>query len=370
MDSKGLWALLWVLVVVGCAIALLPIASIGAVADAGATGAVVQESDEPVEREELDDADEVHIYVSLSENGTATFEVDYRYHLEDDNYTEEEWAELREDIESDPEAFTRAEIDDWNDTVADGENATDREMNISNASVSVDESSAPRHIGHVEFTFEWSSFADVVMTEITAGDALSGFTLVSDTTLEIAGPEEYVVEDYDPTPDREEPNSVFWDGDGTEFNDDQPRVVFIENSDSTVEASESDDGLSSPWIPVAGALGLLATGAAIGWWIRHGRSDSIPPSTDEPVPPATDGSSLPDDAAGPPPELLSNEERVLRLLEKRGGRIKQQEVVSELDWTEAKTSQVVGSLREDDEIEVFRIGRENVLALPDDELEE
>ena len=68
-----------------------------------------------------------------------------------------------------------------------------------------------------------------------------------------------------------------------------------------------------------------------------------------------------------PPELLSNEERVLQLLEQRGGRIKQQDVVSELDWTEAKTSQVVGDLREDDEIEVFRIGRENVLSLPDNE---
>jgi len=70
---------------------------------------------------------------------------------------------------------------------------------------------------------------------------------------------------------------------------------------------------------------------------------------------------------GPPPELLSNEERVLRLLEDRGGRIKQQEVVSELEWTEAKTSQVVSGLREDGAIDVFRIGRENVLALPEDD---
>jgi Uncharacterized membrane-associated protein/domain len=61
---------------------------------------------------------------------------------------------------------------------------------------------------------------------------------------------------------------------------------------------------------------------------------------------------------------LSNEERVLRLLKGNGGRMKQQQVVTELDWTDAKTSQVVGSLREDEKIEVFRIGRENVLTLP------
>ncbi|MFC7045278.1 helix-turn-helix transcriptional regulator [Halobacteriaceae archaeon GCM10025711] len=47
--------------------------------------------------------------------------------------------------------------------------------------------------------------------------------------------------------------------------------------------------------------------------------------------------------------------------------MKQQEIVEELDWSEAKTSQVVGTLRDDGEIEVFRLGRENVLRLPDDE---
>ena len=365
MDSKGLWALLWVLVVVGCAVALLPVASVGAVADAGATGATVQEDEELAEREELDEADEVHIDVSLSENGSATFKVDYRYSLGDENNTEAEWDELTEEIEADPEAFAAAEMDDWDEIRSDGENATEREMNLSNASISIDESTAPRHIGHVQFTFEWSSFASVVMNEITAGDALSGFTLVDDTTLEISGPEGYVVHEHEPSTDSPDPNAVFWDGDGTEFNDDQPRVVFIENGDSSTEVSESDDGLPTTWLAVVAALGLLATGAMIGWWLRHGRSDGPAPATDDFAPSGADSAPASADAAGPPPELLSNEERVLRLLEQRGGRIKQQEVVAELDWTEAKTSQVVGSLREDDEIEVFRIGRENVLSLPE-----
>ncbi|WP_440766768.1 helix-turn-helix transcriptional regulator [Natronorubrum sp. DTA7] len=364
MDSKGLW----VLVVVGCAVAMLPVASVGAVADAGATGAMVQEDEEPVEREELDEADEVHIDVSLTENGSATFGVDYRYFLENENNTEAEWDELTNDIEADPEAFAAAEMDDWDEIRADGQNATDREMNLSNATISIDESTAPRHIGHVQFTFEWSSFAHVELTEITAGDALPGFTLVDGTTLQITGPEDYAVHDHEPTADNTEPNAVYWDGAGTEFNDDQPRVVFIENGDSGAEVTEPDEGPPTTWLAVAAALGLLATGAMIGWWLRHGRSDGPDPGGDvtaSPSPP--EGSS--NNAAGPPPELLSNEERVLRLLEERGGRIKQQEVVAELDWTEAKTSQVVGSLREGDEIEVFRIGRENVLSLPEEDEE-
>jgi uncharacterized membrane protein len=69
----------------------------------------------------------------------------------------------------------------------------------------------------------------------------------------------------------------------------------------------------------------------------------------------------------PPEELLSNEERVLKLLDEEGGRVKQQAVAQRLDWTDAKTSQVVSDLRESDEVEVFRLGRENVLTLPDED---
>lgn len=68
-----------------------------------------------------------------------------------------------------------------------------------------------------------------------------------------------------------------------------------------------------------------------------------------------------------PMELLSPEERVMRLVTDSGGRIKQQAVVAELDWSAARTSQVVGSLRESGQIETFRLGRENVLKLPDDD---
>jgi uncharacterized membrane protein len=41
-------------------------------------------------------------------------------------------------------------------------------------------------------------------------------------------------------------------------------------------------------------------------------------------------------------------------------------VVSELDWSAARTSQVVSSLRDDGQIETFRLGRENVLKLPEE----
>ncbi|ELK52801.1 hypothetical protein D320_13264, partial [Haloferax sp. BAB-2207] len=82
----------------------------------------------------------------------------------------------------------------------------------------------------------------------------------------------------------------------------------------------------------------------------------------------TDESDASDDGEpSPPPELLSNEERVLRLIESRGGRVKQQEVAGALDWTDAKTSKVVRGMRDEGTIEGFRLGRENVLRLPEDD---
>jgi uncharacterized membrane protein len=58
---------------------------------------------------------------------------------------------------------------------------------------------------------------------------------------------------------------------------------------------------------------------------------------------------------------------VRRLLESRDGRMRQQEVVAETGWTEAKTSQVVGEMRGAGTIETFRLGRENVLKLTDED---
>ncbi|MDZ7746702.1 MAG: hypothetical protein U5K28_09410 [Halobacteriales archaeon] len=79
-------------------------------------------------------------------------------------------------------------------------------------------------------------------------------------------------------------------------------------------------------------------------------------------------------AATPPPsgasdgqpdsELLSDEERVLRLLEANDGRMKQGTIVEETGWSNAKVSQLLSAMDEDDEIEKLRIGRENLISLP------
>ncbi|MFA1612097.1 helix-turn-helix transcriptional regulator [Halobellus rubicundus] len=87
--------------------------------------------------------------------------------------------------------------------------------------------------------------------------------------------------------------------------------------------------------------------------------------------PDAGGDDAAEAAAQEPPwedELLSNEERVLALVEHEGGRMKQQEVAQTLDWTDAKTSQVVRKMRDEGDLDAFRLGRENVLVLPDEDI--
>ena len=62
--------------------------------------------------------------------------------------------------------------------------------------------------------------------------------------------------------------------------------------------------------------------------------------------------------------LLSDEERVERLLAENGGRMKQSKIVEETRWSTAKVSQLLSSMDEADRVEKLRIGRENLISLP------
>jgi hypothetical protein len=349
-----------VLVVVGYLLVVGPGAVAAAETASPTQPAIQEESNESLT---LEDADKIHIEIQIAENGSATPIADYRYHLGNESQTEQQWEDLREDVNSSPQTYIDEEAASWRETLEAGENRTDREMNISSFDVQTDRSSTPREYGHVEFTFEWSSFAYVELNQLEAGDALDEFMLDDGTELRMVWPETYNATGYDPEPESVGENSALWVGDSASFDDNQPRLELIE-AGSEANNAPSDGGM--PWessLVVLAGIALLGLGVGAGWLLKRDGGDGpeqTQPSDPAPPPPQADPKKT------PPQELLSNEERVLRLLEAEGGRLKQQQVVAELEWTEAKTSQVVTSLREDGEIDVFGIGRENVLALPEE----
>ncbi|MFB6243633.1 MAG: helix-turn-helix transcriptional regulator, partial [Halobaculum sp.] len=67
----------------------------------------------------------------------------------------------------------------------------------------------------------------------------------------------------------------------------------------------------------------------------------------------------------PDPELLSDEERVEHLLEQNGGRMRQADIVTETGWSDAKVSQLLSSMAEEDRVDKLRLGRENLISFPD-----
>jgi hypothetical protein len=347
--------------------------------------------------------DGVLLRADVRTNGDARWTVEYRVRLNDENTTAA-FESLREDIEANESAYTSAFADRMRATARAAENTTGREMRVENVSVSATRQQLPQEYGVVTYRFDWRGFAVADGETLRAGDALAGLFLDRQTTLVLSWPDAYATTAVQPPPDERREDAAVWVG-PADFGDGEPTVSLSTAATETggVGGSGGDggdggagqngtSGGGSSLIPVAGgALLLVVAAGAMVLWRRSQRDeravdsiDTAPPRAGDDVSDAatataaadTDGADDTDteesdvataDDEPPDPwedELLSNEERVLALLEHNDGRMKQQAVAAELDWSDAKTSQVIGKLRDADEIETFRIGRENVVSLP------
>ncbi|RJX44220.1 hypothetical protein DM826_03865 [Halonotius aquaticus] len=369
----------------GLCVVLLVAAVVGATTVAatpvsGQTGVIAQQS--------AVDADDVRITVTLGEDGTAEWRLAFRSVLANDD-EQAAFDSLQADIADDPAAYTDPFAERIRRTVATAENTTDREMAADSFSVDTETQSLGREYGIVTYRFTWENFATTSGDTLRAGDAIDGFFLDDQTRLRMQWPDGYTVDTVSPAADETPDNAVVWDGESTDFVTGEPRVVV----------AASGSGLT-PGMLIGIIIVILLAGVG-GWFYQRRPSDTDddPPTaavdtdvgtetdadietdvdTETDASTHTDASSTESDtdtaastaAAAddePDPELLSNEEQVLRLLDDHGGRMKQKQVVEELDWTDAKTSKVVSGLREDGTIDSFRIGRENVLTYPDESL--
>ena len=298
------------------------------------------------------DADDVLLRVDVREDGSATWRVEYRLRLDDENATRA-FEELQADVEANRSAYAARFADRMGTTVAEAASLTGREMALRNVSVETGRETLPQQYGILAYTFEWSGFAAVDGDRLLVGDALTGLFLDEETTLLVGWPEGYAVAEVGPEPTERREQSVLWRG-PTDFGPGEPTLVL----------APAGGGVDTSLLGLAVVV-LVLVGGGLVWWRRRGAAGAPSGGAGAGGTAAGSGDDGGDGApARPPEELLSNEERVLALLEERGGRMKQQDVVEALDWTDAKTSQVVGKLRDSGQVEGFRLGRENVLRLP------
>lgn len=350
------------------------------------------------------DADRVSLTAEIDESGDATWTIQYRVRLDTDE-REEAFGDLERDVEENPDAYRDRFRQRMELTVGTAENATGRDMAVQNVRVRTERRELPESYGVLVYEFDWSNFAVVEDERIVAGDAIAGYFLEEGHRLTVTWPDGYELQSVSPSPDSKEETSVSWSGpDG--FGSDDPRIVATTSSGAPVTG-----------LGVAGVVAFAVIAAVLYWWrdrvtvllggtaglsdttertnsgdrpgsgaaatettTNDAASDSTATAGTRPGAGADSGESAseagdssepsePSESDEPPVELLSNEERVLKLVRENGGRMKQQDVVQELGWTEARTSQIVTGLREDGDLESFRLGRENVLRLPgaDDE---
>jgi hypothetical protein len=261
-------------------------------------------------------------------------------------------------------------------------------------------------VGRLEYRFTWTNFAQVEDGSVTIGDAFSvdgdvWLQLYEGQQLVIQAPDGYGVAASPSGPEIED-EALIWTGPAT-FSPGDLDVTFGES------AGESS---SFPTTLLLGlGLAFLFVGVLVlVWWMLGRRSgdrgileqsvreriDGILPegtttaggsatdaetaandppgsaaTTSEETGAAADAepSAAPDPAGtgGEPvnPELLSDEERVEYLLEENGGRMKQANIVSETGWSNAKVSQLLSRMAEEENVDKLRIGRENLITLPD-----
>lgn len=333
--------------------------------------------------------DAVVYAVELQPDGDATWRVQYRYRLTGENESLA-FQRLRERIETNATRYTDRFRDRLRPTLAAAANETGRMMSMADLGVSTGHQGLPQPngtLGTVTYTFEWRAFAVTNASHLRAGDAIRGFYLAPETTLLVTWPTSYELA-RQPIPSADEVGSrrALWVG-KTVFASDEPRLLLEEGSDPDTGANggdgngappDEDNPETDPSAPllVAGLLAVLVI-AGLGLYVLRGGlpgRDGLRGGKKEKSGVAADASPAADartggdgDASDVPPDLMSPAERVLTALEARGGRMRQQELVEETGWTESKTSKVVTELREDGTIDAFRLGRENIISLPEED---
>lgn len=333
--------------------------------------------------------DGVDITIQLQPNGDARWNVSTSYRLQDDNDTEafQQLAERFKAQETDDD-FS---VDVFRAAVPAVSESVNRSMEIRDVQRRATTIESENNTtGVLSLQFTWTSFS-AVDNETLVVDSFTGRwfgNLKAGQTLTIRPPEGYDTEDVNPGPDSITGGGYEWEG-AQAFATGEPRAVFTETSES-----DSSAGFSPVMLLGVGAGALLFGAIAVWLYSRAGLGDgswfgdeigesggdegdtdvSAETAADESEAVAATASGTATDPAASEeatsPELLSDEERVEQLLREHDGRMKQSKIVEETRWSNAKVSQLLSSMADEGRIEKLRIGRENLISLPGESVED
>ncbi|MDG5777000.1 helix-turn-helix domain-containing protein [Haloarculaceae archaeon H-GB2-1] len=281
-----------------------------------------------------------------------------------------------------------------------GRNATGREMKARNFSREASVSELGNR-GVLRMSFIWEGFAPVEGDRVMVGDVFEGGLYVApDQRLVIVAGPNLSFDLVGPEPDAmaseslRKSDSVTWKGE-REFTDKHPRIEFVPTSSIATETAEgtanvsdaitaSPSGTTNQSAGGNGAMGMLMVGLLViaiglgGAAIWHSGGFSRPsldsnggenggaaatsPAESESTTPSPEAASRSEPAVSDV-ELLSDTDRVVRMLEDNGGRMKQVDIVDGTDWSKSKVSMLLSDMEEEGVISKLRVGRENIISL-------
>jgi hypothetical protein len=313
------------------------------------------------------------IEIAVQPNRSARWRVTFTYALDTANET----AAFREYAEAyrNGETTVGPSADLFRTIVDEASAATDRRMAVRHVSrdARVGEST-----GSVTLSFVWTRMLERTGNRtIRLGDAVAlpanrtwiG-TLETDQTLIIRTPERYSVVD-----------SGFELRNNTVVVSGPARIGG--NLQITYRRTATPEQDDTPWALVAGAVLVVTIVVGSGIYVRRSGRRPRPSEAGPTAAPEVDedGGAGSGPGDGEPPaereestagaaadtELLSDEERVERLLRANDGRMKQAAIVDETGWSDAKVSQLLSAMSDEGRIEKLRLGRENLISLPDED---
>ena len=245
-------------------------------------------------------------------------------------------------------------------------------------------------VGELRLTFVWTEFLAEDGENLVLGDALTTpndgtwlRSLEEGQTLEVTTPDGYTVTG---TPGATVPlrdNAVIIEGPRAFGEDERVAVVYAPTG-----------VVGPPWEMLAAAIvlaALLIAGSIVGYrrmgddesptnggnvdddggdgdGVSAGGATAVGANGDGDAPAGTDPDEDGDSESESETDLslLSDEERVERLLTDSGGRMRQADIVAETGWSDAKVSQLLSAMADEGRVEKLRLGRENLISLPDD----
>ena len=322
--------------------------------------------------------------IQVYDNGSATWTFEYSRPLENESERKQFEAFARE-FEANESAMYRDFVNRSRRLASAGSEATGRRMNASNfdRNASVVYGFTNKR-GVVTLSFQWSNFAVTDGETVRVGDVFEGGLYIgSDQRLVFetgpslavtsAAPDSYTLSG----PSLESSDTITWVGD-RQFTDNHPRVVFeprsaVESGDSD-QSEGTDEATTEPTNRSSGDVLVLVgvfvvivglVGAAVWQSGAFSRRESLlndsaaeaAGAAAEPTNADATGTGIPDE------ELLSDSDRVVKLLKDNGGRMKQVNIVEETEWSKSKVSMLLSEMEDDGDISKLRVGRENIISL-------